>query len=45
MSTAWYRQMPDLPKYRGLWDRLPKLAKQRTGIDILFVDQDGNVKI
>ena len=37
--------LPDLPQYRGLWDRLPTLAKQRTGIDILYVDQDGNVKI
>ncbi len=34
---------PDLPRYRGLWDRLPALAKRRAGIDCLFVDISGNV--
>lgn len=37
--------LPDLPQYRGLWERLPTLAKQRTGIDIMFVDADGTVKL
>jgi len=37
--------LPDLPQYRGLWERLPMLAKQRTGIDILFVDTDGKVRV
>jgi hypothetical protein len=35
--------LPDLPQFRGLWDRLPDLAKQRTQISALFVDTDGNV--
>jgi hypothetical protein len=30
--------MPDLPQFRGLWERLPKLAKQRLGITALFVN-------
>ena len=37
--------LPDLPQYRGLWDRLPTLAKQRTGIDILFVDEVGELVV
>ena len=37
--------LPDLLQYRGLWNRLPMLAKQRTGIDILFVDADGKVRV
>ena len=37
--------LPDLPQYRGLWNRLPMLAKQRTGIDILFVDADRKVRV
>lgn len=35
---------PDLPQYRGLWDRLPELAKSRTKISIIFVAQDGGVE-
>ena len=35
--------LPDLPQYRGLWDRLPDLAKSRTRISILFVSLDGQV--
>ena len=37
--------LPDLPQYRRLWERLPMLAKQRTGIDILFVDENGKVRM
>lgn len=36
--------VPDLPQLRGLWNRLPPLAKQKTGISCLFVRADGNVK-
>lgn len=36
---------PDLSVYRNLWSRLPALAKQRTGIDMLLVDKDGNISI
>ena len=35
--------LPDMAQYRGLWERLPALAKERTAIDILFVDADGNI--
>jgi hypothetical protein len=36
--------MPDLPQYRGLWERLPTLAKERTRISALFVTAAGDVK-
>jgi len=35
--------LPDMAQYRSLWERLPALAKERTTIDILFVDADGNI--
>lgn len=35
--------LPDLKQFRNLWDRLPNLAKQRTGISILFVDSSGKI--
>lgn len=35
---------PDIPQYRGLWDRLPQLAKDRTGIDMLLVHTDGTIE-
>ncbi len=35
--------LPDLPQFRNLWTRLPRLAKSRTKISILFVDSEGNI--
>ena len=35
--------LPDLQRYRNLWQRLPVLAKSRTGITVLFVDEQGSV--
>ncbi len=35
--------LPDIDKYRRLWRELPRLAKERTTIDIMFVDKDGNI--
>ena len=35
--------LPDLPQFRGLWKRLPDVAKTRTKITALFVDGDGHV--
>jgi acetyl esterase/lipase len=35
--------LPDLPQFRGLWQRLPEVAKRRTGITCLFVDTRGGV--
>ncbi|MBO5287354.1 MAG: MarR family transcriptional regulator [Clostridia bacterium] len=34
---------PDLKQYRQLWNKLPILAKQRTTIDLILVDSDGNI--
>ncbi|MGH7878727.1 MAG: MarR family transcriptional regulator, partial [Candidatus Binataceae bacterium] len=34
----------DIPVYRGLWERLPKLARERTTITCLFVTKAGNVE-
>ncbi|MFK4439689.1 MarR family transcriptional regulator [Paenibacillus sp. RC21] len=36
--------LPDMKQYRGLWERLPKLAKNRTSISILFVKEDGTIE-
>lgn len=37
--------LPDLPQYRGLWERLPRLAKSRTKISIIFVSVDGDIEL
>jgi hypothetical protein len=42
-DTAYSVALPDLPQFRGLWDRLPSVAKARTGISALFVRSDGTV--
>jgi len=36
--------LPDLPRFRRLWNRLPNPAKRRTGISALFVDDAGRVR-
>jgi hypothetical protein len=36
--------LPDVPQFVGLWERLPELAKFRTGITALLVDRQGNVR-
>jgi hypothetical protein len=36
--------LPDLWRFRRLWDRLPKMAKRRTGFSALFVDDVGRVR-
>jgi Holliday junction resolvase len=35
--------LPDLGQFRGMWQRLPTLAKQRLGLSALFVAPDGRV--
>jgi hypothetical protein len=35
--------LPDVPQFRRLWDRLPRLAKQRTQITALFISANGEV--
>ena len=34
---------PDLDQYRRLWDKLPALAKQRTTIDLILIDESGEI--
>ena len=36
--------LPDLEQYRRLWNRLPQLAKTRTGISLLLVSVDGEIE-
>jgi hypothetical protein len=36
--------LPDIKQFRGLWSRLPTLAKDRTHITALFVAQSGDVE-
>lgn len=36
--------MPDMKQFRGLWSRLPDLAKSRTTMSALFVDSSGRVE-
>lgn len=42
-DAAYSIAMPDMPQYRGLWNRLPRLAKERLGITALFIDDAGAV--
>lgn len=42
-DAAYSVALPDLPQFRALWDRLPAVAKARTGISALFVGSDGTV--
>lgn len=35
--------LPHMKQFINLWQRLPDLAKQRTGITALFIDNQGNV--
>lgn len=37
--------LPDLKQYRGLWERLPTLAKSRTTISLLLVTKTGGVEV
>jgi hypothetical protein len=43
-STCKYSiALPDTEQFRRLWERLPVLAKNRTGITALFVKLTGNL--
>lgn len=35
--------LPDVKQFRNLWGRLPLLAKKRTGITALFIDEQGTI--
>ncbi len=36
--------LPDMKQYRNLWERLPRLAKERTGISVIFVNEDKQIE-
>jgi len=36
--------VPDIAQFRGLWSRLPSVAKSRTAITALFVSENGSVE-
>jgi len=42
-DAAYSIALPDVKQFRGLWSRLPKLAKERTRITALFVSENGDV--
>ena len=42
-TTRYSIALPDLAQFRGLWNRLPPVAKERTEMTALFVSVDGNV--
>lgn len=45
-TTACYSiALPDMKQYRNLWTRLPSLAKERTGISVIFVNENGSVDV
>lgn len=35
--------LPDMQQFRNLWNRLPKLAKDRTCIDAIFISENGAI--
>lgn len=43
-SARYSIALPDMKQFRGLWERLPKLAKSRTEITALFVAANGEVE-
>ena len=42
-NAEYYVAFPHIQPYIGLWDSIPKLAKDRTGIKVIWVDIDGKV--
>ena len=42
-SAKYSIALPDVGQFRGLWQRLPRLAKDRAQISCLFVRDDGTV--
>jgi hypothetical protein len=43
-SAQYSVAFPDLPQYRGLWQRMPTLAKERARISALFVSKTGRIE-
>lgn len=42
-SARYSIALPDIPQFRRLWDRLPQLARDRTGISAIFVSLDSGI--
>jgi hypothetical protein len=40
-NTKYSIALPDVKQFRNLWNRLPLLAKKRTGITAIFIDEEG----
>jgi hypothetical protein len=36
--------LPDLEQFRRLWKKLPGLAKERTGISIVYINKEGKIQ-
>jgi hypothetical protein len=43
-NAAYSIALPNIKQFRNLWSRLPQLAKDRTRISALFVDELGSVE-
>jgi hypothetical protein len=43
-SAKYSIALPALPQFSNLWRKLPRLAKQKTGISCLFVDSNGKIE-
>jgi hypothetical protein len=44
-DAEYFVALPDLPQFRGLWNRLPELAKQRMHIAAIFVSVDRKIDV
>lgn len=44
-SASYSIAVPNMAQFRGLWQRLPQLAKDRTKISALFVRADGQIRL
>lgn len=44
-NASYSIALPDVPQFRRLWERLPALAKERTGVTAIFVSKSGDVSL
>jgi len=44
-ETRYSIALPDMPQYRGLWQRLPPLAKARLTLTLILVKSDGSIQL
>lgn len=43
-DCSYYIALPYMKQYLNLWNRLPELAKNRTKIQMIFVDNEGRLE-